>query len=343
MAHIILPPEWQLKERLATPRSVYMNRRSFARRLGLGSIALMTPAGAMACSYNRSGNAAVSANDPDGPLDTIPENAPRDGYPATRNAAFEVPEREVTDRVIASSYTNFYEFRNSGDLKKAWPYTGAYEAFPMTIEVKGLVENPLTLDVEQLITTMNLEERIYRFRCVEAWAMTVPWTGFPLKALIDRCKPLSTATHVRFVSVNRPKQMPGINEAPWYPWPYYEGLRMDEATNELAFVVTGMYGEPLPKQNGAPLRLALPWKYGYKGAKAIVEIEFMDRQPPTFWNDLQPGEYGFLSNVNPNVPHPRWSQASERLIGQNDRRVPTQLYNGYEKWVGDLYPQEPRS
>jgi sulfoxide reductase catalytic subunit YedY len=213
----------------------------------------------------------------------------------------------------------------------------------MTIDVKGMVEKPFKLDVGELITSMDLEERVYRFRCVEAWAMTVPWTGFPLKKLIERCKPLSTATFVRFVSVNRPKQMPGIPAAPWYPWPYYEGLRMDEATNEIAFVATGIYGEPLPKQSGSPIRLALPWKYGYKGPKAIVEMEFTDKQPPTFWNELQPAEYSFLSNVNPNVPHPRWSQASERLIGQSDRRVPTQMFNGYETWVGDLYPKEPRS
>ena len=345
MANIILPPEWQIKEHQATPKSIYLNRRTFAKQISLGTIALLAPMSATACSYNQKGTNQFlsSADAPEGPLDTIPENAPRAGYPATRNPLFEVPERPITDRIKASSYTNFYEFRNTGDLKNAWPRTGAFEAFPMTINVKGLVEEPFRIDVTELITSMDLEERLYRFRCVEAWAMTVPWTGFPLAKLIERCKPLSTATHVRFVSVNRPTQMPGITEAPWYPWPYYEGLRMDEAMNELAFMATGMYGEPLPKQNGAPLRMVLPWKYGYKGAKSIVEIEFMDKEPPTFWHDLQPSEYSFLSNVNPNVPHPRWSQAEERLIGQNDRKTPTQLFNGYADWVGDLYPEEPRS
>ena len=343
MANIILHPKWQIKEREATPQSIFVNRRAFVKQLGLGTIGLTAASSTMACALPQSSNRnSAIIGGPEDPLDAIPENAPRVGLPAARNAQFTVDERPITDRIIASSYTNFYEFKNSGDLKVAWPHTGEYEPFPMKIQVKGLVEKKFELDVEDLITSMDLEERVYRFRCVEAWAMTVPWTGFPLKKLIDRCKPTSNATHVRFVSVNRPKQMPGIPAAPWYPWPYYEGLRMDEAMNDLAFVVTGMYGEPLPKQNGSPIRLALPWKYGYKGPKSIVEIEFTDKQPPTFWNDLQPGEYSFLSNVNPKVPHPRWSQASERLIGQNDRRVPTQPFNGYAEWVGDMYPNEPR-
>ncbi len=341
MANIILPPEWQLKEKDVTPQSVYTNRRAFVKQLGLGSIGMLAASSAMACA-NQSGSASAMIA-PDGPLDTIPANATRAGYPAARNAAFSVEERPITDRVIASSYTNYYEFKNTGDLKKAWPLTGDYKPFPMTINVTGKVEKKMKIDVDELITEMDLEERLYRFRCVEAWAMTVPWTGFPLSKLIEKCNPTSDATYVRFVSANRPKEMPGIPAAPWYTWPYYEALRMDEAMNDLAFVATGMYGEPLPKQNGSPLRLALPWKYGYKGAKAIVEIEFMDKQPPTFWNDLQPSEYSFLSNVNPNVPHPRWTQAEERLIGQNDRKVPTKMFNGYAEWVGDLYPEEPRS
>ena len=343
MANIILPPKWQIKENQATPKSIYVNRRTFAKQLGLGTIALMTPAVATACNINRSGQVEAMEIRPDGPLDTIPDNAPRVGYPAERNAAFTVTERDITDRIKASSYTNYYEFKHTGNLKNTWPLTGKYNPFPMTLQVKGLVEKPFTMDIGELISTIGLEERLYRFRCVEAWAMTVPWTGFPLKKLIDLCKPLSSATYVRFVSASKPKEMPGIENGPWYPWPYFEGLRMDEATNEIAFMATGMYGEPLPKQNGSPMRLVLPWKYGYKGAKAITEIEFTDKQPPTFWNELQPSEYPFLSNVNPNVPHPRWSQASERLIGQNDRKVPTQLFNGYAEWVGDMYPEEPKS
>ena len=328
MANIVLRPGWQSGESDVTPEDVYRNRRRFIKQLGLGTVALA----ATGCMQD------VQGNQKDGPLDTIPEDAPRDGYPAARNDRFQVPERAVSDRLKASSYNNFYEF--DGSSKKVWHLTEDYDPFPMTIDVRGLVEKRLKLDISDLIRSMDLEERIYRFRCVEAWSMTVPWTGFPLRKLVERCKPLSKATHVRFVSVNRPKQMPGIASQPWYPWPYYEGLRMDEAMNDLAFVVTGMYGEPIPKQNGSPLRLALPWKYGYKGPKAIVRIEFVDAQPPTLWNDLQPKEYGFLSNVNPNIPHPRWSQSTEEVI-DDGKRVPTQLFNGYGEWVAGMYPDEP--
>ncbi|GIV59158.1 MAG: mononuclear molybdenum enzyme YedY [Rhodothermaceae bacterium] len=343
MAYLILPPGWQARERDVTDPAAYRNRRAFIRQLGLGGIALVAGPALPGCTSEPARRHVLPG--PDGPLDTIPANAPRDGLPATRNPRFTVPERRITDRLAASSYNNFYEFKNNtADLKNVWPVTGAYEPFPMTLEVRGLVEKPLTLDVAGLIRRMPLEERLYRFRCVEAWSMTIPWTGFPLRKLIEQCRPLSKATHVRFVCLNRPEQMPGLAASKsFYPWPYYEGLRMDEAVNELAFVATGMYGEPLPKQNGSPLRLVLPWKYGYKGPKAFVRIEFVDRQPPTFWNDLQPNEYGFLSNVNPNIPHPRWSQASERFMASLDdvRRVPTQLFNGYTEWVGHLYPDEP--
>lgn len=339
MAHIILRPGWQGRERDVTPEAVYRNRRTFLKQLGLGSIGFLAT-GAAACSDEARPQGSTPR--PDGPLDTIPEDAPRAGYPAPRNATFEVPERPLSERLLASSYNNFYEFKPWGaDLKDVWPVTGAYDPFPMTIEVTGLVEKPFKMDIAELIKSMALEERIYRHRCVEAWAITVPWTGFPLRKLLERAAPLSSATHVRFVSVNRPEQMPGMRiSRRQYDWPYYEGLRIDEAMNELAFVATGLYGEPLPKQNGSPIRMVLPWKYGYKGPKAFVRVELVDRQPPTFWNDLQPDEYGFLSNVNPNIPHQRWSQATEELLGE-DRRVPTQLFNGYGEWVGALYPDEP--
>ncbi len=338
MANIILPPGWQGREPDVTPRSVYENRRAFIKKLGLGAIGVAAGTTGLACARNRGRSAA---NAPDGPLDTIPDDAPREGYPAPRNPAYTV-ERPITDRKLASGYNNFYEFKNQGDLKEVWPLTGDYDPFPWTLEVRGLVEKEFTMDVARLLRTVDLEERLYRFRCVEAWAMTVPWTGFPLRTLVERCKPLAKARYVRFVCANRPKEMPGLARADWYPWPYHEALRMDEATNELAFVATGLYGEPLPKQNGSPLRLVLPWKYGYKGPKAFVRLEFTEEQPPTFWNTLQPGEYGFLSNVNPNIPHPRWSQAQEELLG-TDENVPTRLFNGYGEWVADLYPDEPRS
>ena len=345
MPNIILPPAWQGRECDCTPQSVYQNRRAFLRQMGLGAAGMTISAGALGCANGSRERA--SATPPDGPLDTIPANAPRQGYPAPRNETY-TAERALTDRLDASSYNNFYEFKNSGELKECWPLTGAYEPFPMELQIAGLVEKPMTLDVGELITSMELEERIYRFRCVEAWAMTVPWTGFPLRKLIERAAPTSQATHVRFVCANRPKEMPGLRatlNSGYYNWPYYEGLRMDEAMNDLAFVVTGLYGEPLPKQNGAPLRMALPWKYGYKGPKAFVRLEFVDKQPPTFWNDLEASEYGFLSNVNPNVPHPRWSQAQETLLaegGRNGEKIPTHIFNGYGAFVADLYPDEPR-
>ncbi len=183
---------------------------------------------------------------------------------------------------------------------------------------------------------MPLEERVYRHRCVEPWSMVVPWTGYPLRALIEKFRPLSTANFVRFVSFDRPDEAIGQRSQPWYPWPFYEALRMDEAINELAFVATGIYGEPLPKQHGAPLRLVVPWKYGFKSLKSIARIEFLERQPSTFWPDVWPLEYGFYSNVVPTVPHPRWSQAEEVPLGELDP-IPTRLFNGYAPFVGHLY------
>jgi len=333
MANIILPPEWQLKTRDATEPDIYRQRREFLKKLGLGSIGLVVAPGLLTSCKPQNGEARPMA----GPLDTIPANAPRDGLPAMRNGEFSVPERALTDRTAAASYNNFYEF--DGSSKSIWQLTDKYDPFPWTLEVEGLVEKPFRIDATEMIRLFGLEERVYRFRCVEAWSMTLPWTGFPLKKLIDHCKPLAKATHVSFECASRPDQMPGIKAQPWYEWPYYEGLRIEEATNELAFVATGIFGEPLPKQHGSPFRLVLPWKYGYKGPKAVKKIKFVDKQPRTFWNDLQPAEYSFESNVNPQIPQPRWSQATERFIESetNVRRVATQYLNGYEAWVGKLY------
>ena len=339
MTNIILRPEWQGRDRDVTPSHVYHNRRHFIQRLGLGTLGLAATGVGLGCDEPRSSGAFAAARG-EGPLSTIPARAPREGYPAPLNDRYVVSERGITDRVATASYNNYYEFNPEG--KDVWPHTDAYEPFPHTLVFTGLVEKPFRIDVDQLLRRMTLEERVYRFRCVEAWATTVPWTGFPLRRMIEGARPLSSATHVRFVSRLERKQMPGVRRAHWYTWPYYEGLRMDEAMHELAFVAVGMYGEPLPKQNGSPLRLVLPWKYGYKGPKAVTRVEFVNKQPATFWNDLHPNEYGFLSNVNPNVPHPRWSQASERIIDTGDQ-VPTLLLNGYAEFVGDLYPEEPTS
>jgi len=205
---------------------------------------------------------------------------------------------------------------------------------PWRVEVDGLVEEPFTLDLDDLFA-FPLEERLYRFRCVERWAMQVPWTGFPLAALIDRCRPLGKATHVRFVSFLDEERLPGQTEYGHYPWPYFEGLRLDEARHPLAFVVLGVYGHPLPMQHGAPWRLAIPWKYGYKGPKAVVRIELTEGRPETFWHQAQPREYGFFSNVDPGRPHPRWTQQTETDIGTGVMR-PTLLYNGYAS-VAEMY------
>lgn len=344
MAHPLIRPGWHLPEGAATPEGVFRQRRRFLRRMaGLtGVTGLIGGAGAVLAGCEQHAVEPIvraAPPVPEGPLATIAPDAPRAGLPAPRNPAFTVPERPLTDRVTAASYNNFYEFTSVAT--DVWRRTGWYDPFPWTVEVDGLVERPTRFDVDALIRTAALEERVYRHRCVEAWAMTVPWTGFPLAWLIDRCRPLSGARFVRFVSVHRPSELPGQQETSYYPWPYYEALRMDEARHALAFVATGVYGAPLPKQHGAPLRIVLPWKYGFKGPKAVVRIEFTAERPGTFWSDLVPGEYGFTANVNPYVPHPRWSQAMERLLGE-DEPVPTRPFNGYGDWVGALYPDEPR-
>jgi len=265
---------------------------------------------------------------PDGPAGDL---YPAETHPDFTEAAV---ERPITppDRTLA--YNNFYEFRTQKE--KVWKLVERFDTRPWDVEVTGLVENGGTFGLEDLIREMPLEERVYRFRCVEAWAATVPWTGFPFRALVDKVQPTNEAKYVRLVTVMRPYQMVGIEEQPWYPWPYHEGLTIEEARNELAMLVTGVYGKPLPKQNGAPIRLITPWKFGFKNIKSIVEIEFTDEQPSTLWSEVSPDEYGFWANINPEVPHPRWSQASERLITTGER-VPTRLFNGYEKWVAGLY------
>jgi len=302
---IRIPRGWEIPEREATPESVYLNRRQLLAAAGfLGVEGLL---------------AAATTNSP---------------YPAKRNPQFTL-DRPITEEWAATGYNNFYEF-NEEDKTAVKDMVGNFHVSPWKIEVKGLVRQPRTYDVDDLVRTMPLEERLYRHRCVEAWSMAVPWTGFQFSELIKQVDPKPEAKYVRFESVLRPKEMPGQVHYTWYPWPYFEGLRMDEAMHPLAFMVTGLYGKPIPKQNGAPIRMALPWKYGYKGAKSIVKIEFIAKEPDTFWHRSGPSEYGFYSNVNPNKPHPRWSQETEKVIPNMERR-PTLMYNGYEKWVAGMY------
>ena len=247
-----------------------------------------------------------------------------------------------TDRVPNSyeditSYNNFYEF---GSSKNIWRSAQKLKINPWVISIDGMVEKPIKIDVLDLIDLMGqIEERIYRHRCVEAWAMTLPWSGFQFSKLIDYVKPLNNAKYVKFETFLDPKVARGQKQK-WYPWPYSEGLTIKEAYNPLSFVSTGIYGKKLPKQNGAPLRLVLPWKYGFKSIKSIKKITFTDVKPISFWENLQPLEYGFWANVNPKVPHARWSQEREKLIGEEIKVVPTEIFNGYGEYVEHLYSDD---
>jgi sulfoxide reductase catalytic subunit YedY len=226
----------------------------------------------------------------------------------------------------------FFEFSTA---KNAYQHVGDFAVQPWQVRVDGLVESPQTFDLDDLLRSLPLEERIYRFRCVEAWSMVVPWTGFPLHRLLDIVRPTAAARYVRFTSFLDLEQAQNQRHIHW-PWPYREGLTLEEAHNELTLLATGIYGEPLPKQNGAPVRLVVPWKYGYKSIKSITRIELVDEQPSTFWNTLEPDEYDFVSNVDPAVPHPRWSQKREQLIDTGER-IDTLPYNGYGEYVAPLY------
>jgi sulfoxide reductase catalytic subunit YedY len=307
------PKTWELRESAATPEKLYRlsHRRDFLKTLGLAG-------------------AAFAARD------LLAATA---GFPSKVNADFRDPALKPTSYDVITSYNNFYEFGlDKADPK---PNSANWKTDPWTVEIAGLCDAPQKIDVNDLVAKMGgAEQRVYRHRCVEAWSMVVPWDGFALAKLVALAAPKSEAKFVKFTSVNDPKNIPGQRERS-LDWPYVEGLRLDEATNELAFIATGIYGKPIPNQNGAPLRLVTPWKYGFKGAKSIVKIEFVAKQPRNTWNVMAPDEYGFYANVNPNVDHPRWSQASERVIGGGGgilgARQRTLLFNGYEKQVGALY------
>ncbi len=307
---IKVPESWRLPEREATPEDVFLNRRALLAGMGFAGMAAALPSAAL----------AAKGDDPTADL-----------YPAPRNLRYRAG-RPVTAEKFASTYNNFYEFGSHKRISKA---AQSLKTRPWTVKIDGMVENPREVDIDTLIRAMKLEERVYRFRCVEAWAMTVPWTGFPFKALLDYAQPLSGAKFVRMETFKDSSMASGQRQF-WYPWPYVEGLTMEEAANELTFLVTGVYGKPAAKQYGAPLRLATPWKYGFKSIKSIVRFTFTDKRPVSFWEEIQAKEYGFWANVNPAVPHPRWSQASERVLGTDTRR-PTQLFNGYGEQVASLY------
>ncbi len=323
MSNIIIPPGWRIPEREVTPEQAYMGRRRFLQSLGMGAMAV----GVLGCRAAEDRTSVSQAPRPQIPSPNL------DLYPATRNTAYTI-DRPLTNEKLPARYNNFYEF--SEEKERVAELVDKFETRPWDLEITGLVEKPVKLTIDELVRKLPLEERVYRFRCVEAWAMTVPWTGIPLAKVLDLARPLSSAKYLRFTSFLRPEQAPNQERATWYKWPYYEGMRIDEARNELAMAVTGIYGHELPKQHGAPIRIIVPWKYGYKGPKSIVKIELVEDQPSTFWNDLAPGEYSFLSNVNPAIPHPRWSQATERLLGE-EGRVATRPYNGYGQYVASMY------
>jgi sulfoxide reductase catalytic subunit YedY len=317
--------------RTETPQSVYLSRRRFVRAagitLGIGA------AGGLGYSLWRhwrgSDEQVLAGGRPEGFSDPQASGL----YPAPRDQKFTYG-REETAEAAAARYTNFYEFSS---FKYSWRLVGTFKTAPWTVTVDGLCRKPVKFDVDDLVRRYrsHLIERQYRHRCVETWAMAIPWTGFPLAALIKEADPLPSATHVRFVSFNRPHEAPGIAAGAEFPWPYTEGLTLAEATNPLTLLATGMYGHPLLKQHGAPIRLVVPWKYGFKSIKSIERIEFVDREPATFWTTVNPEAYPFESNVEPEVPRP-WPQHKERMLGTGEEFA-TQLYNGYAEHVAHLY------
>ncbi|MBN2501324.1 MAG: protein-methionine-sulfoxide reductase catalytic subunit MsrP [Anaerolineales bacterium] len=306
-----------------TPEHIYLNRRQFMKTAGVAaSAALLAACGVKTSPETPTSDASGSAAEP------MEEGA-------------EVAGQEMTDELgdaansfeEITNYNNYYEF--TFDKEGVAPLAEDYPTSPWEVEVGGLVNNPTTFTMEDILSQFDQEERIYRLRCVEGWSMVIPWEGFALSKLLDVVEPTSAAQFVQFQTVLDPENMPGQNSG-WYSWPYIEGLRLDEAMNDLTLLATGLYGKQLLPQNGAPIRLVVPWKYGFKSAKSIVRIDLVDAMPENFWKIANPREYGFYANVNPEVPHPRWSQASERRIGELGRR-PTLMFNGYEEEVAYLY------
>jgi methionine sulfoxide reductase catalytic subunit len=310
--HIRKKYSWQLSDSAVTPESVYLGRRHFLRTCGLGLVAgALLPRLARAATF---------------------------GFPDSLNPAYKLSGIKPTSYDDITGYNNFYEW----GLDKGDPKVNAnrgWKTEPWTIEIGGLCAKPGKYDVNDLAKTMGgIEQRNYRHRCVEAWSMVIPWDGFPLARLVAMAEPKPEAKYLQFTTFLDPKNCPGQRSYD-FPWPYTEGLTIPEATNELAFLATGLYGKPLLNQNGAPIRLVVPWKYGFKGAKSLVRIDFVAEQPKTLWNEVAPNEYGFYANVNPEVDHPRWSQKTERIIGAGffGGRQPTLKFNGYEKEVTGLY------
>lgn len=300
MTRIKTPEPWGISEKEVTPEDIYMRRREFlGTSLKLGSAAL-------AAFY---------------------------GFSPFSNA-WPLSSPDITPEIIASRYNNFYEF--GVEKERIWEYARKLQTNGWKIEVRGLVKNQMTLDVESWVRKFPLEERVYRLRCVEAWSVVIPWTGFPLRLLIDQLQPLTSARYIKFTTFLNPVIASGQKKRFWEPWPYTEGLRLDEARHDLSFMATGVYGHPLPGQHGAPIRLVVPWKYGFKSIKSIARIEFTREKPETFYTSLSPLEYDFDANVQPDIPYARWHQIFERMPGKEET-VKTLPYNGYASQVAGLY------
>jgi sulfoxide reductase catalytic subunit YedY len=306
-----------------TPPQVYWNRRAFMRAgLAAASVALT------GLVYRRLNSVEMTAVDTPALPDLIPAPATAEGI--ARGVYVDEP-RTSLDSI--ANYNNFYEFTtNKEGVAQA---SAGFHPKPWQVAVQGMVHKPRVFDLDDLLKTRPLEERVYRMRCVEGWSMVIPWVGFPLSKLLDQVEPMGSAAYVAFETLRDPERLPGQTRNV-LNWPYVEGLRIDEAMHPLTILAVGLYGRQLPAQNGAPLRLVVPWKYGFKGIKSIVKITLTSNRPPTTWNSAAPEEYGFFSNVNPEVAHPRWSQATEQRIGESGRR-PTLLFNGYADQVGHLY------
>ncbi len=321
-------PKWQLPENQVTSEAAFYNRRRFLTLMGAGVAGTTLPL--ISCQQQIK---------PTRKPDQLPLLNTKT-LTARRNPTFGQVDREITNETLAATYNNFYEF---GSSKEIWQKAQALPTENWRVEIAGLVKKPGVYDMDRLQREFSLEERIYRFRCVEAWAMVVPWLGFPMNALLKAVEPTAKAKFVQFTSYFDRQVTPGPSFPPgqFLPFPYTEALRIEEMVNDLAFFAVGIYGHTLPKQHGAPIRAVIPWKYGFKGAKSIVKIEFTATQPPTFWNTISPNEYQFEANVEPEVSHPRWSQAKERLIGPGNQfdwqEVPTLKYNGYGEFVASLY------
>jgi len=304
-----------------TPESLYLSRRDFLRAAGIVSATAFLAA--CGVSANQQSTTPITTSLTPTPGATVPDS--------TQDSRTDELGNKLNTLQEITNYNNYYEFSESKQAPAS--LSKNFKTSPWTVDVSGLVQNPRKYSIDDLLK-FEQKERIYRLRCVEAWSMVIPWTGFELKDLLEQVQPMSSAKYVAFTAILDPDQMPG-QATPFYPWPYTEGLRLDEAMHRLTILATGLYGHPLPNVDGAPVRLVVPWKYGFKNIKAIVKIELTEKQPASFWNTILPNEYGFYSNVNPTVDHPRWSQATERRIGETGRRD-TLMFNGYDE-VASLY------